>query len=280
MIGYIYLIIDTTNGKQYVGQHHYDKEELDPNYHGSGHIIKKIYNKRPETLKEEYLKTCFTQTEMDEWEKYFIFTNDTLYPNGYNLRDGGNGKLFSEESIRKLIESHKGKMCGENNPFYGRKHSDETKKKISEANKGKQKWSDEDKIKMSVSRKGKFCGENSPNYGKHPSEETRRKMSEKRRGENNPHYGKRMTEETKKKLLDIHLGKPLSDEIKEKIRNSCINKCGAKIVIQYTLDGVFIKEWPSIAQINRDLGLNIGAISNCITGRSKSSYGFIWKLKD
>ena len=45
MIGYIYLITDTTNGKQYVGQHHYDKEELDSNYHGSGNIVRRIFEK-------------------------------------------------------------------------------------------------------------------------------------------------------------------------------------------------------------------------------------------
>ena len=150
MVGYIYLIIDTTNGKQYVGQHHYDKEELDPNYHGSGHIIRLIYNKRPETLKEEYLKTCFTQTEMDEWEKYFIFTNDTLYPNGYNLRDGGDGKMFSEETRRKIGESRKGKH-----------HSEESKIKMSESHKGKIAWnkgvpmSEEQKKKLSEAKKGK-----------------------------------------------------------------------------------------------------------------------------
>ena len=82
MVGYIYLITDTTNGKQYVGQHHYDKEELDSNYHGSGHIIKMIYSKRHQTLKEEYIKTCYTQEELDEWEKYFIYTYKTIYPNG------------------------------------------------------------------------------------------------------------------------------------------------------------------------------------------------------
>ena len=150
MVGYIYLITDTTNGKQYVGQHHYDKEELDPNYHGSGHIIRLIYNKRPETLKEEYLKTCFTQTEMDEWEKYFIFTNDTLYPNGYNLRDGGDGKMFSEETRRKIGESRKGKH-----------HSEESKIKMSESHKGKIAWnkgvpmSEEQKKKLSEAKKGK-----------------------------------------------------------------------------------------------------------------------------
>ena len=65
MVGYIYLITDTTNGMQYTGKHHYHIEgQLDPNYHGSGVIIKNIYKKRPETLKEEYIKTCYSEEEM------------------------------------------------------------------------------------------------------------------------------------------------------------------------------------------------------------------------
>ena len=40
------------------------------------------------------------------------------------------GKTHSEESKRKLSGSKKGKYLGENNPNYGRKHSEETRKKI------------------------------------------------------------------------------------------------------------------------------------------------------
>jgi hypothetical protein len=43
------------------------------------------------------------------------------------------------------------KFSGENNPFYGKHHSEETKKKISE------------------SRKGKLIGKNHPMYGKNHS---------------------------------------------------------------------------------------------------------------
>lgn len=46
------------------------------------------------------------------------------------LFDGGNGKEFSEETRKKISEANKGKMIGDKNPFYGRKHSDETKKKL------------------------------------------------------------------------------------------------------------------------------------------------------
>ena len=166
MTGYIYLITDTTNGKQYVGQHHYDKDELDSNYHGSGHIIKMIYKKRPETLKEEYLKTCYSQEELDEWEKYFIFTFGTIYPNGYNLQEGGNGGIPCEEIRRKISEAKKGLLSGEKHPMFGKHHSDKSKKKMSEAKKGKH-HSDETKQKMSEANKGK-----------HLSDETKQKMSE------------------------------------------------------------------------------------------------------
>ena len=156
MIGYIYLIIDLTNWKKYVGQHHYHLEKLDSNYHGSGHIIKMIYKKRPETLKEVYLKTCYTQEELDEWEKYFIFIFDTIYPNGYNLTEGGNGGVPCEETRRKMSLSAKGRT-----PYNKGKHlSEEHKKKIGESNKGLQ------------------SGEKNPFYGKHHSEETKRKISD------------------------------------------------------------------------------------------------------
>ena len=218
MIGYIYLITDTTNGKQYVGQHHYDKEELDSNYHGSGHIIKMIYKKRPETLKEEYLKTCYSQEELDEWEKYFIFTFGTIYPNGYNLQEGGNGGIPCEETKKKIGEANKGKY-----------HSEKTKKKMSNAKKGKpahnkgKKLSDDTKRKMSEKRKGR-----------HHTEESKKKMSEAKKG-------KKFSDEHKEKLSASHKGIPspnkgkqLSDEHKRKLSESVKRR---KILKQLQPDG-------------------------------------------
>ena len=63
---------------------------------------------------------------------------------------------------------------------------EETRKKISESNKGKL-HTKETKKKMGEKRKGK----NNPNYGKSHSKETRKKMSELKMGENNSNYGKR-----------------------------------------------------------------------------------------
>ena len=179
MIGYIYLIIDLTNWKKYVGQHHYHLEKLDSNYHGSGTIISKIYKKRPQTLKEVYLKTCYTQEELDEWEQYYIKFYNTLYPNGYNLTEGGEGCVACEETRKKISESNKGRIA----PNKGKPMSEEQKRKLSEINKGKH-HSDETKRKMSEKRKGRHHTEESKKKmseikkGKHHSEETRRKMSE------------------------------------------------------------------------------------------------------
>jgi hypothetical protein len=58
------------------------------------------------------------------------------------------GRKHSEETIKKLSEANK----GINNPNYGRKHSEETIKKQSEANKGR-KHSEESKKKMSENHK-------------------------------------------------------------------------------------------------------------------------------
>lgn len=50
-------------------------------------------------------------------------------------------------------------------------------------------------------------------------------------------------------------------------------------VLQYNLEGILIKEWPSIAEASRH-GFSKGNISNCIKGRSKTHKSFIWKLKE
>lgn len=195
MVGYIYLVTDTTNGMKYTGKHHYHIEgQLDPNYHGSGVIIKNIYKKRPETLKEEYIKTCYSEEEMCSDEKYYIKLFKTLYPNGYNLTEGGDG-------------------------------------------------------------------------GEIPCEEIRKKMSMKLKGRTAHNKGKPMSEEQKKKLRDAHKGKTMSDEQKKKL---------SKKVLQFTLDGEFIREWPSTREIERQLGFDNSAVGKCCQGKLKSAYGFKW----
>jgi hypothetical protein len=104
----------------------------------------------------------------------------------------------SHESRKKISEAKKGKNLGARNPMFKKKHSKETRLKIS------------DKIK----------GENNPNYGKNLSEEVKRKLSETRKGENNPFYGKKHSKETRKRFSEMRKRESLSEETRKKLSES------------------------------------------------------------
>ena len=53
-----------------------------------------------------------------------------------NIGESSKGRIFTEQSREKMSNSHLGKFVGEKSPWYGKKHTDETKKKLSEVNKG------------------------------------------------------------------------------------------------------------------------------------------------
>lgn len=89
------------------------------------------------------------------------------------LSEINTGKILSEETKSKLSESHLGKKAteetkiklseahsGKNNPMYGKHHSDETKKKISDAN--KIIWTEERRLQASKTRQGMNSGSQNP----------------------------------------------------------------------------------------------------------------------
>lgn len=63
------------------------------------------------------------------------------------------------------------------------------------------------------------------------------------------------------------------------VRNSQARLNGkmSKKVQQYNLDGDFIKEWPSLMEIKRALGLAQQNVSLCCLGKTKTAYGYKWK---
>lgn len=63
-------------------------------------------------------------------------------------------------------------------------------------------------------------------------------------------------------------------------RNERVAKAISKAVIQLSLDGTFIREWPSAREIQRQLGFRQSNISACCNGKYKKMNGFIWKYKN
>jgi group I intron endonuclease len=136
--------------------------------------------------------------------------------------------LLEEKLIREYDATNREK--GYNTELSGikghYKHTEETKKKISETQKGEKghMWgkhlTEETKRKMSE----KLSGEKHPMYGKHHTEETKEKLRKANSGKNSPLYGTHLTEEAKNHLSEIkkgennyNYGKHLSEDTKEKI---------------------------------------------------------------
>ena len=82
--------------------------------------------------------------------------------------------------------------------------------------------------------------------------------------------------------LNCRLGKgrgSCSEETKQKIGINNKGK-GVKSIIQYDLEGNFIKEWISAREASRQLNIKNTDISSCCkNGRNRTAGGFIWKFK-
>ena len=48
-------------------------------------------------------------------------------------------------------------------------------------------------------------------------------------------------------------------------------------ILQYDLDGNFIREWECAADVGKEVNSNI---CQCLKGRAKTAYGYIWKYKN
>ena len=192
---YIYRIINKANGKTYIGQHKYKK--LNDNYMGSGVLLAKAKKKYGiENFKKEILEFDIPNVELaNDWEQMYILFERVKGKAEYNIAAGGGGTVG-------VIPWNKGKSSW----IKGKHRSEETKKKISEAEKGRIPWNrgkhlgplpEETKRKISEAHKGKKI-----------SEEARRKMSEAKKGRVSNMKGCKLSEETRRKMSEAKKGKP------------------------------------------------------------------------
>ena len=94
------------------------------------------------------------------------------------------------------------------------------------------------------------------------------------------HYKK--TEEHKKKLSESHTGKHLSEEHKNKLSKVMTGNHNRpqKSVLQLSINGELIAEYPSAYEAERQTGCHNQHICSCCKGKLKSTGGFIWKYKE
>ena len=59
-------------------------------------------------------------------------------------------------------------------------------------------------------------------------------------------------------------------------RNNC-RKSFNKPILQFDLNGNFIKEWGSATDVGREIQ---GNICKCLKGKYQTAYGYIWKYKE
>jgi hypothetical protein len=176
-------------------------------------------------------------------EHRFDVLNKNAHIPGVGFKTVGLGQYVDiNNKVYRVSKDDELVLNGSLKPFWsGRKHSEESKLKMSESALGK-KITDESKLKMSDFWRGKV-----------KSDETKKKMSESAKGDNNNY--KRYLEKT---------GLPHAK---------------SKPVIQYSLDGVIIKEWVNANIASKELNLSYKAINGCLNGKTKTSQGYIWKYK-
>jgi group I intron endonuclease len=188
----------------------------------SFHILEEVVGDNEDLLEKE-----------QEWiDKYDFSKLINICPTAGNTA----GRKHTEKS-KMLISKNHADVSGENNPMfgksgelspnYGKKHSEETKRKISEATKGRKSWSE---------------GKKRPEH------------SEKMKGENNPFYGKTHTDEAKKKLSEIR-------------KKAAREKGGKKLTIELAREiraRYNSEEDTTIAQLARDYGISRSFCSGVI----------------
>lgn len=90
----------------------------------------------------------------------------------------------------------------------------------------------------------------------------------------------RHSEETKAKMSKAAKGRDMSKVILARIKKANYANIHRKQVVQYDLNNNIINEFPSITEATKFLNKTSRAIQNCLAGRAKTAFGYIWKYKD
>lgn len=248
----IYVIENKTNGKLYVGQTidfsqrvRAHKSAL-KNHSGNNHKLQRAVDKYGLDQFDFYeIAYAATIEELNELEILFIRLFDSV-KNGYNIKYGGeNGGKLPEES-RKLISRRLKELYRISpHPMIGKKHSEATRKRISQAHMGK---------RMDEA----FC----------------QRRSELTSGENNPMFGKSHSEETKRKIGEANAGKKMPPR-SEEYRQAVFERCAQTYEVT-TPEGQHLVI-TGLAKYCRENGLTQSAASLVASGKRPHHKGYVFR---
>jgi hypothetical protein len=172
-----YLVYKTTNlrnGKFYIGVH--ETHNLDDGYLGSGKVLRNsVYFHGKENFKREILEFCENKTSMYQKEKELITEKLINNPKCMNLVAGGIG-FIDDEKHRKISQlgGNATSLKLKNDPEFRKRHqkfaSDKMKKqhqlgKITPPDWTGRKHSEESKRKIGLSNSVKQSGVNNSQFG-------------------------------------------------------------------------------------------------------------------
>lgn len=270
----IYMYINKINNKKYIGQCQVLERRIREHLNAATNKNNSSYNSPFHKALRKYGQDSFdiiilkkdikTQCLKDLWEYYYIEKYNTFVntENGYNVAEGGFGGNKFKGKTKDEMDAIKEKMRSSST---GKLHKEETKRKISKANKGR-KFTEEHKNKLRTPK----------------SEETKRKLSEAKKGKNNPMYGRQRPElsETMKGENNWMYGKHHTEESKKKMSDKLRGEKSFKRIKQYDLDGNLIKIWDNVVEIEKELGIKRSNIYSCCKKVYKTCRGYIWEFEE
>ncbi len=225
----IYQLLNTHNNKMYIGlsknvrkrcrDHIY---ELKNGKHANDYL-QKAWNADPEAFVVSVLEYCENDL-LDDREIYWIAMYDTTNPLcGYNHLIGGNH------------------LYGENAAWWGRKHTEETKRKMSES------------------------AHTRPSNRLPKSLEFVQHLREISAGKNNPFFGKKHTDETRKKISEFR---------KEYVKTH--QSPTMRGAVQMSTAGNYITTFQSIGEAAKSVSRSYASLSGACSGRQLTCAGYKW----
>ncbi len=259
----IYRIRNNVTGKCYIGQtknpnpHTRWREHVNNIKHGRGCPALRDAVKKYgiESFQFDILIFCFDEDRF-RYEIEYIAKYNTQIPNGYNISKGGEGtagftgKKHSKEAVEKIkatlkkvvtSEEHRRKMSEKDTEMF---RSPEARKKMSDVIKN--------------------------------SEAFKKAVQEGRIGGTSHDYTPEVRNKISKSLKEYFSSNEAHSVNIEKHRKAMAVAVGRK-VYQYSLEGVFLKEYESIKSAARSVNIGSNAISLVLNSPTRISAGFRWK---